>query len=212
MIAPNHQREKVTRGVGGDFSYKNTESVGVYEATWAGGPASLRRQLARRRREQHSAARCHQASASSTWRPDSRGSKHMIYGNGSPWPRWCYWSWSGRCIIGACFSNRKGERAGVSRLRYRATERAGYSHQPADAGRSPGRFVALNLNRGLFKFHRRNERCYASFRRINIVSAFHSEPLRRPARRSHGGDGVVDGSRGAGRPAYSSGRVRRARL
>jgi hypothetical protein len=30
-------RDTVTRGVGGDFSYKNTDTVGVYEATWAGG-------------------------------------------------------------------------------------------------------------------------------------------------------------------------------
>jgi Ca-activated chloride channel family protein len=30
-------RETITRGPAGDFSYKNTDRVGVYEATWAGG-------------------------------------------------------------------------------------------------------------------------------------------------------------------------------
>jgi hypothetical protein len=37
VIDPEHQRETLTRGVAGDFSYKNTERVGVYEAAWAGG-------------------------------------------------------------------------------------------------------------------------------------------------------------------------------
>ena len=37
VIDPSRQRETITRGVAGDFSYKNTETVGVYEAAWAGG-------------------------------------------------------------------------------------------------------------------------------------------------------------------------------
>ncbi|HZV04261.1 MAG TPA: VWA domain-containing protein [Gemmataceae bacterium] len=37
VIGPDRKRETVTRGVGGDFSYKNTEHAGIYEATWAGG-------------------------------------------------------------------------------------------------------------------------------------------------------------------------------
>jgi hypothetical protein len=34
---PDRRRETVTRGVAGDFSYKNTERVGVYEVSWPGG-------------------------------------------------------------------------------------------------------------------------------------------------------------------------------
>jgi hypothetical protein len=37
VIAPDRQRQTMTRSVGGDFSYKNTDAVGVYEAAWAGG-------------------------------------------------------------------------------------------------------------------------------------------------------------------------------
>jgi hypothetical protein len=37
VIAPDRKGETVTRGVGGDFSYKNTDSVGIYEARWLGG-------------------------------------------------------------------------------------------------------------------------------------------------------------------------------
>jgi hypothetical protein len=37
VIGPDRQREMITRGVGADFSYKNTDHVGVYEATWTGG-------------------------------------------------------------------------------------------------------------------------------------------------------------------------------
>jgi hypothetical protein len=37
VVDPARQRETVTRGISGDFSYKNTESVGVYEVAWAGG-------------------------------------------------------------------------------------------------------------------------------------------------------------------------------
>ncbi|MGH7173086.1 MAG: vWA domain-containing protein, partial [Gemmataceae bacterium] len=36
-IAPSRQRQTITRGAAGDFSYKNTDTVGVYEAAWAGG-------------------------------------------------------------------------------------------------------------------------------------------------------------------------------
>lgn len=36
-IDPGGLRETITRGPAGDFSYKNTERVGVYQATWAGG-------------------------------------------------------------------------------------------------------------------------------------------------------------------------------
>ncbi|HTU20846.1 MAG TPA: VWA domain-containing protein [Gemmataceae bacterium] len=37
VIAPSRRRETITRGTAGDFSYKNTDTVGVYEAAWAGG-------------------------------------------------------------------------------------------------------------------------------------------------------------------------------
>jgi hypothetical protein len=37
VIDPARQREKLTRGSAGDFSYKSTERVGLYEATWPGG-------------------------------------------------------------------------------------------------------------------------------------------------------------------------------
>ncbi|HWG42880.1 MAG TPA: VWA domain-containing protein [Gemmataceae bacterium] len=37
VIDPARKRETLTRGVAGDFSYKSTESIGVYEATWPGG-------------------------------------------------------------------------------------------------------------------------------------------------------------------------------
>ena len=37
VIDPARQRETIARGVAGDFSYKNTERVGVYEVTWQGG-------------------------------------------------------------------------------------------------------------------------------------------------------------------------------
>jgi hypothetical protein len=34
---PGGQRQTLTRGVAGDFSYKSTERVGVYAVTWPGG-------------------------------------------------------------------------------------------------------------------------------------------------------------------------------
>jgi hypothetical protein len=37
VFDPARRRETVPRGVAGDFSYKNTERVGVYQATWPGG-------------------------------------------------------------------------------------------------------------------------------------------------------------------------------
>jgi hypothetical protein len=37
VVDPARRRETVARGVAGDFSYKSTESVGVYEVTWPGG-------------------------------------------------------------------------------------------------------------------------------------------------------------------------------
>ncbi|MHB1426204.1 MAG: VWA domain-containing protein [Gemmataceae bacterium] len=37
VSAPGRQGETVTRGVGGDFAYKNTDTVGVYKATWTTG-------------------------------------------------------------------------------------------------------------------------------------------------------------------------------
>jgi hypothetical protein len=37
VTAPGGGRETLTRGVQGDFSYNNTEQVGVYEVAWAGG-------------------------------------------------------------------------------------------------------------------------------------------------------------------------------
>lgn len=37
VIAPDRRRDRVARGGQGDFSYKNTDRVGVYEATWPGG-------------------------------------------------------------------------------------------------------------------------------------------------------------------------------
>jgi predicted 3-demethylubiquinone-9 3-methyltransferase (glyoxalase superfamily) len=37
ILAPDGRRETVSRSSGGDFSYKNTERVGVYEARWEGG-------------------------------------------------------------------------------------------------------------------------------------------------------------------------------
>jgi hypothetical protein len=37
VFDPARRRETLTRGVAGDFSYKNTDRVGVYEATWPGG-------------------------------------------------------------------------------------------------------------------------------------------------------------------------------
>jgi hypothetical protein len=37
VIDPSGRRETITRGPAGDFSYKNTEHVGIYQATWAGG-------------------------------------------------------------------------------------------------------------------------------------------------------------------------------
>ncbi len=37
VVDPGRNRETVPRGVSGDFSYKSTESVGVYAVTWPGG-------------------------------------------------------------------------------------------------------------------------------------------------------------------------------
>jgi hypothetical protein len=37
VIDPVKKRETVARGAAGDFSYKSTENVGVYEVTWPGG-------------------------------------------------------------------------------------------------------------------------------------------------------------------------------
>jgi hypothetical protein len=37
VIDPARRRETVPRGVQGDFSYKNTERVGVYQVSWPGG-------------------------------------------------------------------------------------------------------------------------------------------------------------------------------
>jgi hypothetical protein len=37
VVDPGRRRETLARGVAGDFSYKSTESVGVYTAAWPGG-------------------------------------------------------------------------------------------------------------------------------------------------------------------------------
>ncbi len=37
VVTPDGKRETRTRGIGGDFSYNNTERTGVYDALWEGG-------------------------------------------------------------------------------------------------------------------------------------------------------------------------------
>ena len=107
VIAPNlgasERATNVTRGVGGDFSYKNTDTVGVYEATWTAGQRLFSVNLLD---AEESNIQPRDSIRIGDQRLTAGQSRQQTY---DIW-KWIalaalgFCSWSGRSITGACFS------------------------------------------------------------------------------------------------------------